>query len=91
MVENKNTCAIFTLNQSAAAFAQFFHIQEVPVFPTGHNIAPRQIVATVLHISASKECEFHHLGSGLTFSHLSLSTFRVIVAAYQAGEDVAVD
>ncbi|BAZ31528.1 hypothetical protein NIES4074_40010 [Cylindrospermum sp. NIES-4074] len=58
-------CGRFTLNQSAEALAQFFHVQEVPDFTTGYNIAPTQMVATLLHNSESNQREFHQLRWGL--------------------------
>lgn len=58
-------CGRFTLNQSAEALAQFFNVQEVPDFTTGYNIAPTQMVATLLHNSESDQREFHQLRWGL--------------------------
>jgi putative SOS response-associated peptidase YedK len=58
-------CGRFTLNQSATVLAEFFSAQEVTNLPTGYNIAPTQIVATVLQNSANNQREFHQLRWGL--------------------------
>lgn len=58
-------CGRFTLNQSAAALAEFFHIQQIPDLAAQYNIAPTQRVATVLHNPESGKREFQQLRWGL--------------------------
>ncbi|WP_138498841.1 SOS response-associated peptidase [Nostoc sp. PA-18-2419] len=58
-------CGRFTLNQSAEALAKVFDVQQLPDLPTGYNIAPTQIVATVLQNPESKKREFQQLHWGL--------------------------
>ncbi|MDF5710255.1 MAG: SOS response-associated peptidase [Nostoc sp. S4] len=58
-------CGRFTLNQSAEALAKVFDVQQFPDVPTGYNIAPTQIVATVLQNPESKKREFQQLHWGL--------------------------
>lgn len=58
-------CGRFTLNQSAAALAQVFHVQEVPDLAAEHNIAPTRMVATVLQNPESEKREFKQLHWGL--------------------------
>lgn len=38
-------CGRYTLNQSAAAIAQAFHLQEIPDVAAQYNIAPTQYSA----------------------------------------------
>ncbi|MBW4613891.1 MAG: SOS response-associated peptidase [Desmonostoc vinosum HA7617-LM4] len=58
-------CGRFTLSQPPTAIAQFFHIEEVPDFVAEYNIAPTQLVATVLHNPDHGKREFRHLYWGL--------------------------
>ncbi|MBE9053205.1 SOS response-associated peptidase [Nostocales cyanobacterium LEGE 11386] len=58
-------CGRFTLNQSAAALGEFFHIQQIPDLAAQYNIAPTQRVATVLHNPESGKREFQQLRWGL--------------------------
>jgi putative SOS response-associated peptidase YedK len=65
LVENKNMCGRFTLHQSAAALAKAFHLEYVPDLSAQHNIAPTQIVPTVLQNPESNKYEFQQLRWGL--------------------------
>ncbi|WP_341525957.1 SOS response-associated peptidase [Nostoc sp. UHCC 0302] len=58
-------CGRFTLNQSSEALAELFHVQEVTDLAAGYNIAPTQMVATVLHNSESDKRKFQQLRWGL--------------------------
>ncbi len=58
-------CGRFTLNQSAAALAQVFHVHEVPDLAAQYNIAPTQMVATVLQNPEGGKREFKQLHWGL--------------------------
>ncbi|MBG1266079.1 SOS response-associated peptidase [Nostoc sp. WHI] len=58
-------CGRFTLNQSAAALAQVFHVQEVQDLAAEYNIAPTRMVATVLQNPESEKREFKQLHWGL--------------------------
>jgi putative SOS response-associated peptidase YedK len=65
MVGNKSMCGRFTLNQSAEALAQVFHAEPVLDLAAEFNIAPTQMVATVLQNPESKKREFKQLYWGL--------------------------
>ena len=58
-------CGRFTLNQSATALAQIFDVEPVPDLAAQYNIAPTQMVATVLHQPESNKREFQQLRWGL--------------------------
>ncbi|RCJ35345.1 hypothetical protein A6770_16095 [Nostoc minutum NIES-26] len=58
-------CGRFTLNQSAAALAEIFEVQSVPDLAAQYNIAPTQMVGTVLHNPQSDKREFQYLRWGL--------------------------
>ncbi|QSJ14488.1 SOS response-associated peptidase [Nostoc sp. UHCC 0702] len=58
-------CGRFTLNQPAAALAQLFGVQLVADLAPQYNIAPTQMVATVLHNPQSDQREFQYLRWGL--------------------------
>ena len=58
-------CGRFTLNQTAAALAQAFNLEAVPDLASQYNIAPTQMVATVVHKSESDKCQFQQLRWGL--------------------------
>ncbi|ACC81930.1 SOS response-associated peptidase [Nostoc punctiforme] len=58
-------CGRFTLNQSAEALAQFFHVEPVLNLAADFNIAPTQMVATVLQNPESEKREFQQLHWGL--------------------------
>jgi putative SOS response-associated peptidase YedK len=58
-------CGRFTLNQSATALAHIFDVPQVPDLAAGYNIAPTQMVATVLHNLDSNKREFQQLRWGL--------------------------
>lgn len=58
-------CGRFTLKQPAAALAQAFHLQEIPELAAQYNIAPTQMVPTVLHNPTCKQYEFQQLRWGL--------------------------
>ncbi|MEH2331811.1 SOS response-associated peptidase [Nostoc sp.] len=58
-------CGRFTLNQSAAGLSEVFHIESVPDLAAEYNIAPTQMVATVLQNPESEKREFKHLHWGL--------------------------
>ncbi|MEH2322445.1 MAG: SOS response-associated peptidase [Nostoc sp.] len=58
-------CGRFTLNQSAAALAEVFHVEPVLDLTAGYNIAPTQMVATVLQNPESEKREFKQLYWGL--------------------------
>ncbi|HYX15906.1 MAG TPA: SOS response-associated peptidase [Nostoc sp.] len=58
-------CGRFTLNQSPEALAQVFDVEPVLDFAGGYNIAPTQMVATVLQNPESEKREFKQLYWGL--------------------------
>jgi putative SOS response-associated peptidase YedK len=58
-------CGRFTLNQSAEALAQVFHVEPVLDLAADFNIAPTQMVATVLQNPESQKREFKQLHWGL--------------------------
>ncbi|MDZ7957603.1 MAG: SOS response-associated peptidase [Aulosira sp. DedQUE10] len=58
-------CGRFTLNQTAAALAQAFELESFPDLAAQYNIAPTQMVATVLHKPESDKREFQRLRWGL--------------------------
>ncbi|WP_427163010.1 SOS response-associated peptidase [Aliinostoc sp. HNIBRCY26] len=58
-------CGRFTLTQSAQALADFFQIQEVPNLTAQYNIAPTQMVATVLYNPTDNKRQLQHLRWGL--------------------------
>lgn len=58
-------CGRFTLNQSASALTEVFHVESIPDLADQYNIAPTQMVATVLHNVESNQREFQHLRWGL--------------------------
>lgn len=57
-------CGRFTLNQSAVSLAQVFHVEPVSDLAE-YNIAPTQMVATVLQNPESEKREFKQLHWGL--------------------------
>ncbi|WP_392532425.1 SOS response-associated peptidase [Nostoc sp. C117] len=58
-------CGRFTLNQSAEALVEVFGLHQVPDLAAQHNIAPTQMVATVLQNPESEKREFKQLHWGL--------------------------
>ncbi|BAZ54242.1 hypothetical protein NIES4103_69270 (plasmid) [Nostoc sp. NIES-4103] len=58
-------CGRFTLNQPATVLAQVFGVQLVADLAPQYNIAPTQMVATVLHNPHSDQREFQYLRWGL--------------------------
>ncbi|MBD2446431.1 SOS response-associated peptidase [Nostoc sp. FACHB-152] len=58
-------CGRFTLNQPTALLEKVFHIQQIPDLAAQYNIAPTQIVPTVLQNPTSKQYEFQQLRWGL--------------------------
>jgi putative SOS response-associated peptidase YedK len=58
-------CGRFTLNQSAEALAQIFHVEPVLDLVADFNIAPTRMVATVLQNPESEKREFKQLHWGL--------------------------
>jgi putative SOS response-associated peptidase YedK len=58
-------CGRFTLSQSAETISQAFHIEKVPDIAPQFNIAPTQMVATVLYQPESHKRELQHLRWGL--------------------------
>ncbi|BAY17355.1 hypothetical protein NIES21_31920 [Anabaenopsis circularis NIES-21] len=58
-------CGRFTLNQSADALSKAFHLQQIPDLAAQYNIAPTQMVPTVLHNPTSKQDKFQQLRWGL--------------------------
>lgn len=58
-------CGRFTLKQTAAALAQAFELETVPDLAAQYNIAPTQMIATVLHKPESDRREFQQLRWGL--------------------------
>ena len=58
-------CGRFTLNQSVEALAQVFHVEPVLDLAANFNIAPTQMVATVLQNPESEKREFQQLHWGL--------------------------
>jgi len=58
-------CGRFTLHETAAALAQAFDVERVPDLAAQYNIAPTQMVATVLHKPESDKREFQQLLWGL--------------------------
>jgi putative SOS response-associated peptidase YedK len=58
-------CGRFTLNQPATALARIFHVQQAMDLAAEYNIAPTQMVATVLHKLDSDKREFQQLRWGL--------------------------
>ena len=58
-------CGRFTLNQTAEAIEQTFHVTKIPDLEPQYNIAPTQMVAAVLYNSETKERELQKLRWGL--------------------------
>lgn len=58
-------CGRFTLTQSEQALAEFFQIQEVTHLVAQYNIAPTQMVATVLFTSTNNKRQLQQLRWGL--------------------------
>lgn len=58
-------CGRFTLTQSAIALAEYFQLPEVPDWTTQYNIAPTQMVATVVQHPTSHQRQFQQLRWGL--------------------------
>jgi putative SOS response-associated peptidase YedK len=58
-------CGRYTLHQSAQALAKTFGIEEVPDLKPQYNIAPTQMVATILHKPESDRRELRQLRWGL--------------------------
>jgi putative SOS response-associated peptidase YedK len=58
-------CGRFTLNQLSARLSQVFHVEPVPDLAAEYNIAPTQLVATVLQNPESEKREFKQLHWGL--------------------------
>ncbi|MDB9372774.1 SOS response-associated peptidase [Nodularia sphaerocarpa] len=58
-------CGRFTLNQSLAALAEFFHVENIPNLAAQYNIAPTQRVATVIYNPQTEKREFQQLRWGL--------------------------
>jgi putative SOS response-associated peptidase YedK len=58
-------CGRYTLNQPAQALAPTFSIQEVLDLKPQYNIAPTQMVATILHDTESERRELQQLRWGL--------------------------
>lgn len=65
MVEKKTMCGRFTLNHSSAGLSEVFHVESVPDLAAEYNIAPTQMVATVLQNPESEKREFKQLHWGL--------------------------
>ena len=58
-------CGRFTLNKSGEAIASAFQLNEVPQLLPRYNIAPTQLVPTVLHTAENSNRQFHQLRWGL--------------------------
>ncbi|MEC4815421.1 MAG: SOS response-associated peptidase [Scytonema sp. PMC 1069.18] len=58
-------CGRFTLYQLGNALAQIFHVEKLPELEPKYNIAPTQMVTTVLYNSATKKRELQQLRWGL--------------------------
>jgi putative SOS response-associated peptidase YedK len=58
-------CGRFTLKQSAEELSQVFHLESIPDLAAEYNIAPTQMVATVLENSENKKRELKQLHWGL--------------------------
>ncbi|MDX2232670.1 MAG: SOS response-associated peptidase [Leptolyngbyaceae cyanobacterium bins.349] len=58
-------CGRYTQTQSASAIAQAFGLSDVPTLPPRYNIAPTQLVGTVLHTQQQPDREFRVLRWGL--------------------------
>lgn len=58
-------CGRFTLSQSAEAIASVFQLNQVPTLEPRYNIAPTQLVSTVLQTPAPKERQFQMFRWGL--------------------------
>ncbi|MBD2196695.1 MULTISPECIES: SOS response-associated peptidase [Calothrix] len=58
-------CGRFTLNQTAATLAQAFELEAVPDLTAQYNVAPTQMVATVVQKSESDKRQFQQLRWGL--------------------------
>ncbi|WP_017651942.1 SOS response-associated peptidase [Fortiea contorta] len=58
-------CGRFTLKQPASALVEAFHLQSSPHLSAQYNIAPTQMVTTVLHNGANNNREFQQLRWGL--------------------------
>lgn len=58
-------CGRFTLSQSAEAIASVFQLNQVPTLEPRYNIAPTQLVSTVLQTPAQEERQFQMLRWGL--------------------------
>ena len=58
-------CGRFTLNKSGEAIASAFQLTEVPQVQPRYNIAPTQLVPTVLHTAENNNRQFHQLRWGL--------------------------
>lgn len=58
-------CGRFTLNQAETVLRAAFDVEQVPDLAAQYNIAPTQLVATVLYNAQSKKREFQQLRWGL--------------------------
>ncbi|MGH8002172.1 MAG: SOS response-associated peptidase [Brasilonema sp.] len=58
-------CGRFTLIQTAEALYQTFHVEKIPDLEPQYNIAPTQMIGTVLYNQASEQREFQKLRWGL--------------------------
>lgn len=58
-------CGRFTLNKSGEAIASAFQLTEIPQVLPRYNIAPTQLVSTVLHPAENSNRQFHQLRWGL--------------------------
>ncbi|WP_414579072.1 SOS response-associated peptidase [Anabaena sp. CCY 9402-a] len=58
-------CGRFTLTQTAEALAEIFHVQSVQNLAAQYNIAPTQMVVTVLHNHEVNQRELQQLRWGL--------------------------
>lgn len=58
-------CGRFTLNKSGEAIASAFQLIEVPQVQPRYNIAPTQLVPTVLRTAENSKRQFHELRWGL--------------------------
>jgi len=58
-------CGRYTQTQSAQAIAEAFDLDEVPTLPPRYNIAPTQLVGTVLQTPQQRDRQFRVLRWGL--------------------------
>lgn len=58
-------CGRFTLSQSSEIIAKTFHLAEVPTLEPRYNIAPTQMIATVLQTNEQNERQLQLLRWGL--------------------------